>query len=80
MTLPHAALAPSGQAIWVDNAVRSAHALKRLVDQKLALKDIVTDASVRNAMIVHAACGGSTNLLLHIPAIAHVRATATFGR
>ena len=71
MTLPHAALAPSGQAIWVDNAVRSAHALKRLVDQKLALKDIVTDASVRNAMIVHAACGGSTNLLLHIPAIAH---------
>ena len=71
MTLPHAALAPSGQAIWVDNAVRSAHALKCLVDQKLALKDIVTDASVRNAMIVHAACGGSTNLLLHIPAIAH---------
>ncbi len=71
MTLPHAALAPSGQAIWVDNAVRSANALKRLVDQKLALKDIVTDASVRNAMIVHAACGGSTNLLLHIPAIAH---------
>lgn len=71
MTLPHAALAPSGQAIWVDNAVRSAHALKRLVDQKLSLKDIVTDASVRNAMIVHAACGGSTNLLLHIPAIAH---------
>ena len=71
MTLPHAALAPSGQAIWVDNAVRSAHAVKRLVDQKLALKDIVTDASVRNAMIVHAACGGSTNLLLHIPAIAH---------
>lgn len=71
MTLPHAALAPSGQSIWIDNAVRSAHALKQLVDRKLPLKDIVTDASVRNAMIVHAACGGSTNLLLHIPAIAH---------
>src|SRR4029077_16029446 len=34
-------------------------------------KDIVTDAAVRNAMAVHAAFGGSTNLLLHIPAIAH---------
>src|SRR6185295_16722924 len=34
-------------------------------------KDILTAASVRNAMAVHAAFGGSTNLLLHIPAIAH---------
>ena len=33
--------------------------------------DILTDEAVRNAMVVHAACGGSTNLLLHIPAIAH---------
>ena len=31
----------------------------------------MTDAAVRNAMVVHAAFGGSTNLLLHIPAIAH---------
>src|SRR6187549_2548819 len=34
-------------------------------------RDILTDAAVRNAMVVHAAFGGSTNLLLHIPAIAH---------
>jgi putative YjhG/YagF family dehydratase len=34
-------------------------------------KDILTDAAVRNAMILHAAFGGSTNLLLHLPAIAH---------
>ena len=32
--------------------------------------DVVTDAAIRNAMVVHAAFGGSTNLLLHIPAIA----------
>src|SRR5207248_2844686 len=32
---------------------------------------IVTDAAIRNAMVVHAAFGGSTNLLLHLPAIAH---------
>ena len=33
--------------------------------------DILTDAAFENAMVVHAACGGSTNLLLHTPAIAH---------
>ena len=37
----------------------------------LRIRDIVTQASIRNAMVVHAAFGGSTNLLLHIPAIAH---------
>ena len=31
---------------------------------------MLTDAAIRNAMVVHAAFGGSTNLLLHIPAIA----------
>ena len=33
--------------------------------------DILTERSIRNAMTVHAAFGGSTNLLLHIPALAH---------
>ena len=32
---------------------------------------MVTDAALRNAMVVHAAFGGSTNLILHLPAIAH---------
>src|SRR5437868_4745275 len=35
------------------------------------MRDIVPPGSIRNAMTVHAAFGGSTNLLLHIPAIAH---------
>ena len=35
------------------------------------MNDIVTPEAIRNAMVVHAAFGGSTNLLLHIPAIAH---------
>lgn len=38
--------------------------------------DILVDASVRNAMVVHAAFGGSTNLLLHIPAVAHAAGLA----
>ncbi len=49
---------------------RSATALRRLADRGLTMRDVLTPASVRNAMVVHAACGGSTNLLLHIPAIA----------
>jgi xylonate dehydratase len=71
LTLPHAALAPSGQPIWTDMARRSARALVALARRGLATRDIVTDAAVRNAMAVHAAFGGSTNLLLHVPAIAH---------
>ena len=70
LTIPHAALAPSGQPIWRDLARRSARALINLAAQGQSLQDILTDASIRNAMVVHAAFGGSTNLLLHIPAIA----------
>jgi putative YjhG/YagF family dehydratase len=71
LSLPHSALAPSGQPIWTDMARRSARALVSLSRRGLTVRDIVTDAAVRNAMIVHAAVGGSTNLVLHLPAIAH---------
>ncbi|HEU5189275.1 MAG TPA: YjhG/YagF family D-xylonate dehydratase [Methylomirabilota bacterium] len=71
LTLPHSALAPSGQPIWLDMARRSARALMALEARGLCTRDIVTDAAIRNAMMVHAAVGGSTNLLLHLTAIAH---------
>jgi xylonate dehydratase len=71
LSLPHSALAPSGQPIWVDMARRSARALANLEARGMPTREIVTDAAVRNAMTVHAAFGGSTNLLLHVPAIAH---------
>ena len=71
LSLPHSALAPSGQPIWLDMARRSARAMVSLQARGLATRDIVTDAAVRNAMAVHAAFGGSTNLLLHLPAAAH---------
>lgn len=70
LSLPHSALAPSGQPIWVDLAPRSARALRSLSARGITMRDILTAGSIRNAMVVHAACGGSTNLLLHIPAIA----------
>ena len=70
MALPHSALAPSGQPIWLDMARRSARALVAQQRQGRVLADILTPAALHNAMVTHAAFGGSTNLLLHIPAIA----------
>jgi xylonate dehydratase len=71
LSLPHSALSPSGQPVWLDIARRSARALLQLEEHKKSTRDILTEASIENAMTVHAAFGGSTNLLLHIPAIAH---------
>src|SRR6185312_15985809 len=71
LALPHSALAPSGQSVWLDAAARSARALLRLSQLGLGTNDVLTDAAIRNAMVLHAAFGGSTNLLLHVPAIAH---------
>jgi xylonate dehydratase len=71
LALPHTALAPSGQAIWRDGATRSARAVLRQAAAGLAVRDVVTEGAVRNAMAAYAAVGGSTNFLLHLPAIAH---------
>lgn len=71
LTVPHAALSPSGQTIWQETARQSARAVMTLIEKGIRLRDILTDGAIRNAMVVHAAFGGSTNLLLHIPAIAH---------
>lgn len=71
LSLPHTALAPSGHPIWLDGASRSAMAMLRLISLKLGTADYLTQASLQNAMVLHAAFGGSTNLLLHLPAIAY---------
>jgi putative YjhG/YagF family dehydratase len=71
LALPHGALAPSGAEIWRDLARRSALALLAAKARGLCLRDVLTDDAVHNALVVHAAFGGSTNLVLHLPAIAH---------
>jgi putative YjhG/YagF family dehydratase len=71
LTLPHSALSPSGEPVWLDMALRSALAVLRLKANRIALSSILTQESLENAMLIHAAFGGSTNLLLHIPAIAY---------
>jgi len=67
----HSALAPSGEPVWLEIAERAARAVVAMEARGWRSRDVLTDASIRNAMVVHAAFGGSTNLLLHIPAIAH---------
>jgi putative YjhG/YagF family dehydratase len=71
LALTHSALAPSGEPVWLDMARRTARAALRLEELHMRSREIVTQAAIENAMILHAAFGGSTNLLLHIPAIAH---------
>jgi len=71
MSLPHSALAPSGHPIWLDMARRSARAMMAMEARGTSLHSILTPGALRNAMVLHAAFGGSTNLILHLPAIAH---------
>jgi putative YjhG/YagF family dehydratase len=71
LALPHSALSPSGTPIWQGMARRSAMALHRLATDGVTTADVLTDDSIHNAMVLHAAVGGSTNILLHLPAIAH---------
>jgi putative YjhG/YagF family dehydratase len=70
MSISHSALAPSGQPVWLDMAKRSARALMELEKRGVKMRDILTDAALHNAMTAHAAVGGSTNLLIHTPAVA----------
>lgn len=71
MALPHSALAPSGEPVWLELARRSAQAILRQQQLGLKMADFLSTASIENALVLHAAFGGSTNLLLHVPAIAH---------
>ena len=70
LALPHSALAPSGEPVWFDMAKRSGRAVASLHEAGLTTRRILTEDAIENAMVTHAAFGGSTNLLLHIPAIA----------
>src|SRR3954470_24870799 len=52
LAVPHSALAPSGQPIWLDMARRSARTLVELHKQKINTAKILTEKSLRNAMTV----------------------------
>ncbi|KPV50700.1 dehydratase, partial [Kouleothrix aurantiaca] len=57
LALPHSALAPSGQPIWLELARASGRALLRLHERKITTRQILTPSAIHNAMAVHAAFG-----------------------
>ena len=71
LAVAHSALSPSGQPIWLDMARRAARALMASAARRHTVAAILTEDALHNAMVTHAAFGGSTNLIMHIPAIAH---------
>ena len=71
LSLPGSALLPATSPDLLDYAYQAGKRSVELAREGLKPSDIVTIKSFENAILVHAAISGSTNALLHIPAIAH---------
>lgn len=71
LSLPGSALLPATSPDLIDYAYRAGKLSVELALKGLRPSDIVTMDSFENAILVHAAISGSTNCLLHLPAIAH---------
>ncbi|MBR0249843.1 MAG: dihydroxy-acid dehydratase [Synergistaceae bacterium] len=71
LTLPGSALLPATSPDLIDYAYNAGKRAVELAYSGLKPTDIVTMDSLENAIMVHAAISGSTNCLLHLPAIAH---------
>lgn len=72
LALPGSALMPATSPDLLTYAYRAGQqAVKLATMSGMRPSDIVTEKSFENAILVHAAVSGSTNCLLHIPAVAH---------
>lgn len=72
LALPGSALMPATSDDLLEYAREAGRQAVRLAYQEqMRPSDIVTMESFENAILVHAAISGSTNCLLHIPALAH---------
>ena len=71
LMLPGSALMPAVCPELKEMAYKAGLQVMELAKQGLKVSDIVTMKSFVNAIMVHAAISGSTNSLLHIPAMAH---------
>ncbi|HBN04595.1 MAG TPA: dihydroxy-acid dehydratase [Bacteroidales bacterium] len=71
LMLPGSALMPATGSDLREFAKKAGEQAVWLAERDLTPKKIVTMESFENAIMVHAAISGSTNSLLHIPAIAH---------
>jgi dihydroxy-acid dehydratase len=71
LALPGSALIPATMRDITAMARKAGRQIMNLVKAKITTKDILTPEAFYNAIVVHAAIGGSTNVMLHLPAIAH---------
>ncbi|MBS5538626.1 MAG: dihydroxy-acid dehydratase [Eisenbergiella sp.] len=71
LMLPGSALMPATCPELKEMAYKAGLQVMKLAGLGLKVSDIVTMKSFENAIMVHAAISGSTNSLLHIPAMAH---------
>ncbi len=71
LTLPGSALLPADSPDLIEYAYESGRQAVRLAEEGKNVQDMITMDSFENAILVHAAISGSTNTLLHLPAIAH---------
>jgi dihydroxy-acid dehydratase len=70
LALPGSALIPAPLTMLLRYARAAGKQILRLVERDLRPRDILTREAFENAIMLHAAVGGSTNALLHVPAIA----------
>lgn len=71
LALPGSALIPAFYQELNRKARQAGKAVINLINRRIKVSEILTPAAFANAIKVHAAIGGSTNALLHLPAIAH---------
>lgn len=71
LALPGSAGTPAPYETRDDYAIASGEAVMKLLEQNIRPRDIITMQSLKNAAVVVAASGGSTNAALHLPALAH---------
>lgn len=71
LSLPGSALLPADSPDLIEYAYEAGKRSVQLAEEGTCVKDIVSLKSFENAILVHAAISGSTNSLLHIPALAH---------
>ncbi len=71
MSLPGTATIPSYFADRLRAAQDSGRRIVEMVEENLTARKIITPASLANAVRVNSAIGGSTNAVLHLPAVAY---------
>jgi dihydroxy-acid dehydratase len=70
MCLPYSSSTPAEDPIKLEECLRAGNALKYLLEKDIKPSDIMTREALENAIVITMALGGSTNVVLHILAIA----------